>query len=191
MKTKEMMYVALFAAIVAALGILPPIVLPFIPVPITAQTLGVMLAGSILGARLGGMSLLIFVLLVAAGAPLLSGGRGGIGTLLGPSGGFIISWPIAAFIIGGLIGKIKEKLNFWKVLGINILGGIIVVYIFGIPWLAIITDLSFKEAAIGSAVYLPGDTIKAIIVSSFAPQLLKRLQSNQMIQNNELTKGQL
>ena len=89
MKTKEMMYVSLFTAIVAALGILPPVTLPFIPVPITAQTLGVMLAGTVLGARLGGLSLLVFLLLVLAGAPVLSGGRGGLGVIFGPSGGFI------------------------------------------------------------------------------------------------------
>lgn len=76
-----MMYVALFAAVMAVLGLLPPIPLPFIPVPITVQTLGVMLAGSILGARLGGLSLLIFAIIVLAGAPLLSGGRGGLSVL--------------------------------------------------------------------------------------------------------------
>ncbi len=60
MKTKDLAYVALFAAIVAVLGLLPPVPVPGIPVPITAQTLGVMLAGSVLGAgehyRLGGMA---------------------------------------------------------------------------------------------------------------------------------------
>lgn len=76
MKIKDMMFTAIMAAVIAVLGLLPPIPLPFIPVPITVQTLGVMLAGSILGARLGGVSLLLFVVLIGLGAPLLSGGRG-------------------------------------------------------------------------------------------------------------------
>ncbi|WLD91705.1 biotin transporter BioY [Alkalihalobacillus sp. AL-G] len=176
MKTTDMMYASLFTAIVAVLGILPPIMLPFIPVPITAQTLGVMLAGTILGARLGGLSLFLFVMLVVAGAPILSGGRGGLGTIIGPSGGFILSWPIAAYVIGLLVQKFMPYINFWKLFLINIFGGIIIVYMIGIPWLAILTDLSLEKAAAGSAIYLPGDTIKAIIVSTIAPQLLKRAQ---------------
>ncbi|MFC0273658.1 biotin transporter BioY [Metabacillus herbersteinensis] len=175
MKTKEMMYVSLFTAIVAALGILPPVTLPFIPVPITAQTLGVMLAGTVLGARLGGLSLLVFLLLVIAGAPVLSGGRGGLGVIFGPSGGFILSWPISAFVIGLLIEKTVPHLNFIKVLGINIIAGILLVYLIGIPWIAVMTNISITQAAIGSAIFLPGDLIKAAIVSSFAPQLIKRL----------------
>lgn len=176
MKTIDMVYAALFAAIVAALGILPPIVVPFSSVPITAQTLGVMLAGSILGARLGGMSLLVFVLLVAVGAPILSGGRGGFGQIIGPSGGFIISWPIAAYVIGYLVEKNVDKLHFGKLFLFNILGGIIIVYLIGIPWLSFVTSMSLGKAAIGAAVYLPGDTVKVLIVSAFVPQLMKRVQ---------------
>ena len=72
MKTRDLVHVALFAAILAALGLMPPLLLPFIPVPITAQTLGVMLAGSILGARKAFLSLVLFHVLVAAGLPLLA-----------------------------------------------------------------------------------------------------------------------
>lgn len=98
MKVKEMTYVALFAAVMGALGLVPPIMLSFTPVPITLQTLGVLLAGGILGARLGGISMAVFLLLVAAGAPLLSGGRGGIGVFFGPSAGYLISYPVTAFL---------------------------------------------------------------------------------------------
>ncbi|HEX8434993.1 biotin transporter BioY, partial [Archangium sp.] len=88
MKTRDLVHVALFAALVAALGLMPPLMLPFIPVPITAQTLGVMLAGSTLGARKAGLSLLLFQVLVLAGLPLLAGGHGGLAVLPGPTGGF-------------------------------------------------------------------------------------------------------
>lgn len=60
MKTRDMVLAAMFTAVVAALGLIPPILSPFSPVPITAQTFGVMLAGAVLGPRLGGLSLLLF-----------------------------------------------------------------------------------------------------------------------------------
>ncbi|RBW70882.1 biotin transporter BioY [Bacillus taeanensis] len=173
MKTKEMMYVALFAAIVAVLGILPPIPIPFSPVPITAQTLGVMLAGAILGARLGGMSLLLFVLLVAVGAPILSGGRGGFGVILGPSGGFILSWPIGAFVIGFLVEKAWKSLKFWNTLVFNVIGGIILVYLIGVPYMAMMLDLPLIEATAISSVYIPGDIVKAVVASVIAVQIKK------------------
>ena len=102
MKIKNMLYAAMFAAIVAVLGLMPPIPLPFIPVPITLQTMGVMLAGSFLGKRLGFISMLLVVVIVLLGLPILSGGRGGLAVLTGPTGGFFIVWPFAAFLVGFL-----------------------------------------------------------------------------------------
>lgn len=171
MKLRNMMYASLFAAIVAALGLLPPIVLPFTPVPITAQTLGVMLAGAILGARYGGLSLLIFVLLVAIGAPILAGGRGGFGIVIGPSGGYIMSWPIAAFVIGYIVEKLWHKMNIAYFLMANIVGGILVVYACGITYLSIVTDMTWSAAALSALVYIPGDIIKAIVASFIAMQI--------------------
>lgn len=80
-----MVFAALFAALIGVLGMIPPIPLGFIPVPITAQTLGVMLAGGFLGKKTGSLSLILFIVLVALGLPLLSGGRGGLSALVGPS----------------------------------------------------------------------------------------------------------
>ena len=115
MKIKNMLYAAMFAAIVAVLGLMPPIPLPFIPVPITLQTMGVMLAGSFLGKRLGFLSMLLVVVIVLLGVPILSGGRGGMAVLAGPTGGFFIVWPFAAFLIGFLGGKILEKYQYSKI----------------------------------------------------------------------------
>jgi biotin transport system substrate-specific component len=171
MKTKNMMYVALFAAIMCVLGLLPPIPLPFTPVPITAQTLGVMLAGGILGARLGGLSLVVFLLLVAVGAPVLSGGRGGFSVFLGPSAGYLISWPIAAYLIGLMTERSWGKLTLWKAFLINVLCGIIFVYAVGITVLSLITDLSFAKAAISGLAYLPGDLIKSFVAGYLAVKI--------------------
>lgn len=81
MSTKGIVYIALFAALTAARGSFPPILLPVTGVPITAQSISVMLAGSILGARRGGLAIVLFLILVAVGLPLLAGGKGGIGVV--------------------------------------------------------------------------------------------------------------
>ena len=91
MSTKDIVYIALFAALTAALGLFPPITLPIAGgVPITAQSMGPMLAGALAGAKRGGLALALFALLVAIGLPLMAGGRGGFGLFLTPSGGFTI-----------------------------------------------------------------------------------------------------
>ncbi|AQX26114.1 biotin transport system substrate-specific component [Bartonella sp. Raccoon60] len=80
MTTKDLTYISLFAALYAVLGFFPPIFLPFfLGLPITAQSMGPMLAGSILGAKRGAAASALFLFLVAIGLPLLAGGRGGIG----------------------------------------------------------------------------------------------------------------
>lgn len=173
MKLKNMLYAALFAAVVGALGILPPLTLPISPVPITAQTLGVMLAGAVLGARYGGLSMVIFVLLVAVGAPLLSGGRGGLGVILGPGGGYILSWPIAALVIGYLVEKYWHKMNFARFILFNIFGGIIVIYAGGVTYLSIVSDLPWGTAAFQALIYIPGDIAKAVIAGFIAMQIKK------------------
>jgi biotin transport system substrate-specific component len=173
MKLKDMMYVAMFAAIVAALGLLPPITLPFTPVPITAQTFGVMLAGAVLGAKRGGLSLLIFVLLVAVGAPVLSGGRGGLGILVGPSAGYILSWPIAAFVIGYLVEKYWGEIKLWNMVIFNIIGGIVLVYACGITFLSMVTELTWGAAAVSALAYIPGDILKAVFSGVIALQIKK------------------
>jgi biotin transport system substrate-specific component len=173
MKLRDMILAAMFAAIVAALGVFPPISLPFTPVPITAQTFGVMLAGAVLGARLGGISLSIFVILVAIGAPILSGGRGGIPTLIGPSGGYILSWPIAALVIGFFVDRFRHKLKLWNMILFNFIGGILIVYLGGISYLAFVSDMSWWVAANSALIYIPGDAVKAVLSGMLALQLHK------------------
>ncbi|MBM7661404.1 biotin transport system substrate-specific component [Bacillus mesophilus] len=173
MKLKDMMYIAMFTAVVAALGLIPPIPVPFIPVPITAQTFGVMLAGAVLGAKRGGLSLLVFVLLVAAGAPILAGFRGGIGILVGNSGGYIMSWPIAAFVIGYLVEKYWDRLSLANMILFNVIGGIIVVYLGGITYLSFLTDTPWLAVATGNLAFIPGDLVKVVAASVIAIRLKK------------------
>lgn len=170
MNTRDMVYVALFAAVVAVLGLFPPIFLGT-GVPITAQSLGVMLAGSVLGAKRGGLAILLFLILVAVGVPILAGGRGGFGVLLGPTGGFLLSWPIAAFLIGLMVERNWHRLNIVIAFLINLIGGILFVYACGVPWVAAVTEIGLEKAFVGSLGFIPGDLVKAAIAALVAVTL--------------------
>ncbi|WP_371170650.1 biotin transporter BioY [Aliiroseovarius sp. 2305UL8-7] len=164
--------IALFAALIAALGLIPQIMLPF-GVPITAQSLGIMLCGTVLGAKRGALAVLLFLLLVAVGLPLLSGGRGGLGVFTSPTAGFLVGFPIAAFVTG----LITEK---WRVgpLAISagiaaVIGGIIVLYIFGIAGLSIVLGKTPFEATALVSAFIPGDLLKAAIAGMLTAALAK------------------
>ena len=171
MKTKEMVFVAMFAAIVCVLGFLPPIPIPFSPVPITSQTLGVMLAGGLLGARLGGISMLVVLAIVATGAPVLSGGRGGLSAFVAPTAGYLWAWPVAAFVMGYLTERFWNGLTIWKAFLINILGGILLIYAIGTPVVSIVANLGMREAIFSNFMYIPGDLVKAFIAAYIAVKI--------------------
>ena len=156
---KNLTYIALFAGLIAVLGLVPKIDL-LAGVPITAQSLGVMLCGTVLGARRGALAVLLFLALVAVGLPLLSGGRGGLGVFASPSVGFLIGFPVAAFVAGLVVEKWTAAIGVAAFVG-AILGGIVVLYAFGIPGMAVMLDKSLPEAAGLATLYLPGDLIKA------------------------------
>lgn len=164
--------VAVFAAIVAALG-LPGSFSVFGGVPITAQTFGVMLAGAVLGPRLGAVSMTVFLVLVAAGLPLLAGGRGGIGAFVGPSAGFMIGWIAGAFVIGLIVHSAARKPSLWRTALAMVVGGILVIYAFGIPVQSLITRLPMGETALASLVFLPGDLLKAALATAVVTTLLR------------------
>lgn len=172
MKIREMTYVALFAAVMGALGLVPPIMLSFTPVPITLQTLGVLLAGGVLGARLGAWSQIVFLLIVAAGAPLLSGGRGGIGVFVGPSAGYLLAYPITAFCIGYFLSRFRT-LALRNILFLNLTVGIFLIYLIGIPVQAFVMNIDLLQAVKLSLIYIPGDVLKAILASFLVHRLLK------------------
>ncbi|MDX1736829.1 MAG: biotin transporter BioY [Alphaproteobacteria bacterium] len=165
MAIKSSVFIALFAAITAVFGIFPPIQIPALGVPITAQSLAVMLAGGILGARRGALSITLFLLLVAVGLPLLAGGRGGLGIFQGPSGGFLIGWIFGAAMTGYLVEKLWNDLNLVTAFIAASIGGILIVYLIGVPWVAYAAGISLTKALIGSSAYIPGDLIKALIAA--------------------------
>ena len=105
LETREIVYAAFFVGVTVVLGFF---IIPVYPVPVTGQSMGPMLAGSVLGGKMGALSMIVFDLLVAAGAPILSGGRGGLGILLGPTGGYIVSCPWRLYL-GKIVEKSKER----------------------------------------------------------------------------------
>lgn len=157
---KSLARIALFAALIAVLGLIPKLDIPIAAgVPITAQTLGVMLAGLLLGPRHGLLAVLLFMFAVALGAPVLSGGRGGLGVFFGPTVGFLAGWVAGAWVCGWAYQRVHSALlACW-------LGGIGVVYAFGILGLALISGLSLSQAALATLVFLPGDILKSLLAA--------------------------
>lgn len=164
--------IALFAALIAALGLVPKFDFAF-GVPITAQSMGVMLAGTVLGAKRGALAVLLFLGLVALGLPLLSGGRGGLGVFAGPTVGFLIGFPIAAFVTGWFAQAWAGKGGFILPALAAILGGVIVLYVFGIVGFALVTGKSIAASTSIMAVFIPGDAIKAVLAGLITQGLRK------------------
>ena len=163
---RDIVLIALFSSIIAVLGIFPPLVLPVISVPITAQSMGVMLAAGVLGAKRGTLAVALFLLLVLLGLPLLSGGRGGLSVFVGPSAGFLFGWLIGAFVTGWCVERAMPHLTFWKCFICCVVGCIGAIYLIGVPWLALISEIGLAKALIGSAVFIPGDLVKAALAAS-------------------------
>ena len=169
---KTIVLVSLFAALIAVLGLAPKVPGPF-GVPITAQSMGIMLCGTVLGAKRGALAVLLFITLTAIGLPLLSGGRGGLGVFAGPSSGFIIGFPLAAYVAGLITTKLKMVKIFYSSLLGAIIGGIFVLYIPGIIGMSIALGKSISEATVIALIYIPGDLIKAILCATLTQTLFK------------------
>lgn len=182
LSTRDLARVAVFAALIAVLGLPGQLLLTGNSVPVTLQTLGVMLAGSLLGPRLGALAVLTFLALVAAGLPLLAGGRGGLGVFTGPSVGYLIGWVLGAIVIGLIVRAGGRRYRPALGLLANVVGGMAVIYAIGIPLQMLVTGVSSLAAtAYAAAVYLPGDAVKAVVATVVAvgvhrayPQLLRR-----------------
>ncbi|MFV0408556.1 MAG: biotin transporter BioY [Paracoccus sp. (in: a-proteobacteria)] len=169
---KNLAMIALFAALIAALGLVPAITLGF-GVPVTAQTLGVMLAGTVLGARRGTQAVLLVVLLVAIGLPVLAGGRGGLGVFASPTAGFLIGWPAAAYVTGWITERWRRP-PLALVAGLaSVIGGIAVLYVFGVAGLSIVLGKTWAEAALLVTAFIPGDLLKAGIAGMLTAALAR------------------
>lgn len=160
---RNLTHIALFAAMIVVLGLIPKIDLG-IGVPITAQSLGIMLCGTVLGAWRGGLAVLLFLGLGLIGLPVLSGGRTVMAALATPSVGYLIGYPIAAFVAGLVVERWKTGILPAAFAG-AVVGGILVLYAFGIPGIALMSGKPLGEAFFGAMVFLPGDLVKAVLAA--------------------------
>ena len=144
--------------------------IPVGPVPIALTSLFVLLAGLLLGPRLGLLSVLFYLLLGAIGLPVFTAG-GGLGLFWGPTGGYLLGYPAAALITGMTAGKRRGK-AYREIAALT--AGTLVIYVTGVPWLAVTLHLSFNKALLaGLLPFLAGDIMK-IAAAYGIVSLLKR-----------------
>lgn len=163
---RGIVFSALMAAILVLFGYIS-IPIGFSPVPITLQTLAVMLAGGLLGPLYGFLSVALVVVLTAIGFPLLHG-AGGLAVLLGPTGGYVMMWPFSALLIGLLLSRIKLNgfVGYFLAFIVFEVFGSMLIYVLGVPWLAYAYKMSLPEAMIqGFYPYIIGDLIKALFAA--------------------------
>ena len=148
--------------------------LPFTPVPITGQTFAVLLVGAALGARRGAASVLLYLAQGALGWPVFAGGTGGMLHLLGPTGGYLIGFAVAAWLTGYLAERQWDR-HLHRAVGAMALGNL-VIYLFGVAWLA---QFVGWEAAIVKGVlpFLPGDALKIALAATVLPTAWRVLAS--------------
>ncbi len=156
LSTKEMILAAIFAALT---GILAQISIPIKPVPVTFQILAIYLSSTILGSKLGFLSQIVYILLGAAGLPVFANFGAGLNSILGPTGGYLISFPLIAFIIG----KFSEKDFNIIVKFLGLAMSLLICYSLGVLQLSFITKMSIqKSILVGALPFLPLDFLKII-----------------------------
>ena len=150
---------------------------PFSPVPITGQTLGVLLIGALYGPWRGALCLLAYLGEGAAGLPVFAGGASGAAVLVGPTGGYLIAFPVAAAIVGLLVQPLRGVLSGWRALP-GLLVGTIVIYLIGVPGLALSTGMGLLTAIEkGMLPFIPGDLIKVVVAAAVLPSGMTALRS--------------
>ncbi|WP_435177424.1 biotin transporter BioY [Halorussus sp. AFM4] len=138
---------------------------PVSPVDISLQVLGVFLAGILLGPVWGGLSMAFYLLAGAVGAPVFLGGSSGLGALFGQSGGYLWSYPVAAFAIGAIVHgglQIRDpaERSLVRLVGAMVVGTAII-YAFGVVGLALVLDMTLRAAFVaGAAAFIPAEAFK-------------------------------
>ena len=175
LSTRDLIITALFTSLTAVGGFIS---IPLGSVPLTLQTLFVVLSGLILGAKLGALSQIIYVILGLIGLPIFSGGTGGLASVVSPTFGFLISFIVAAYVIG----KITEKNKSLSRIIYSVILGSTVIYIIGVPYFYFIfinflgKSINFYTALKYACIpFIPGDIIKAILAIVLAKKLIPRL----------------
>ena len=118
------------------------------------------------------MACLLFIVLVALGLPLLAGGRGGLGVFASPTVGFLVGWPVAAFVTGFIVERWRGNLALVSAIA-SVIGGILVLYVFGVLGMSVTLGKSIPEATLLVTAFIPGDVIKAVLAGLITSALAR------------------
>ena len=168
-----LVYASMFGALTAAGAFLS---IPLYPVPLTLQDLFMNLAGLLLGARLGAVSQIVYVLLGTAGLPVFAGGKAGLGVLLGPTGGYLIGFIAGACVIGGVRQMRKAPGPGWLLLAVA--AGHAAMYALGAAQLSLVAHLSWRKTIMAGVLpFLPGDALKCAASIMVFGRIAKHLKA--------------
>ncbi len=175
MKTKDMVLAAVFAAVtVICSQIIIP--LPLSPVPISLSVLGVFLTGAVLGKKPAAYAQLVYILIGAVGLPVFAGFKGGIGHVIGPTGGYLIAYPLMAFCEAWIIEKLGKNRVYAYLPGM--LAGLFICYALGSLWLSVQAGISIVKALmLGVVPFIILDLVKIIISAALAFIINKSLSA--------------
>jgi biotin transport system substrate-specific component len=159
----DLALIAGFAALVAVCALLPAIKVGAGIVPITLQTFAVLLAGAVLGAKRGFLAVLLYVVVGAAGLPVFSGGASGLAVLAGPTGGYLIGFPLAAGLCGFLVERLPRRqvaTNIPLIFFAGLFSSAVCIHTLGMAGLVLRADLTWGQAFDVDKVFWIGDAIK-------------------------------
>ncbi len=156
----------LAGSVLVALCAQVAIPLPFSPVPVTGQTFGVLLVGALLGSRRGALALLTYVVEGIAGLPVFALGKVGPAILLGPTGGYLVGFIAAAWLVGYLSERGMDR-RLWSSV-VSMTAGTAVILFFGVTWLCPFTGLG-SALALGCFPFLPGAVAKILLAAALLP----------------------
>lgn len=158
------MDIVLIAAGAALTAIAAQVQVPLWPVPITGQTLAVLLVGSSLGALRGTLSMVLYAVLGMVGLPVFSDASSGMGVILGPTGGYIVGFVFAAAFTGWVAQRSWDRRILRSLLAFT--GGTIVTFLVGLPWLAVTLGLDLQQTLqAGLYPFIVGGAVKAVIAA--------------------------
>jgi biotin transport system substrate-specific component len=163
------------AALLTALCAQISIPIPGDPVPITGQTFAVLLTGAALGANRGALGQLLYLGLGLIGLPFYADGDSGWTVISGATGGYLIAFPIAAYVVGRF-AELRMDRNPLKALIPFTLGSLII-FAIGVPWLAVAADISLARAIeLGFVPFIPGGIVKALLAAGLLPTAWRLLR---------------
>ena len=166
-----MVYASMFGAATAAGAYF---VVPLSPVPITLQSLFLNLSSLLLGGTLGALSQIVYIFLGLLGLPVFAGGKAGLGTLLGPTGGYLIGFIFGAFVTGKMVETKRKPGLPWMIFSMAL--GHTLIYFCGVLQLMVVAGIPMRKALIlGVLPFLPGDFLKIFAAALIASRFRHRL----------------